>query len=42
MFALRDETEDVEFSTNETKYRSDNSTLSFYNTYTFLFDKYFL
>ena len=32
-FALRDETEDVEVSTNGTKYKSDNSTLSFYNTW---------
>jgi len=32
-FALRDETEDVEVSTDGTEYRSDNSTLSFYNTW---------
>jgi len=32
-FALRDETEDVEVSTNGTKYKSDNSTLLFYNTW---------
>jgi len=32
-FALRDETEDVEVGTNGTKYKSDNSTLSFYNTW---------
>jgi uncharacterized protein YhjY with autotransporter beta-barrel domain len=32
-FALRDETEDVKVSTNGTKYKSDNSTLSFYNTW---------
>ena len=32
-FALRDETEDVTISGNGTKFKSDNSTLSFYNTW---------
>ena len=32
-FALRDETEDVTISGDGTKYKSDNSTLSFYNTW---------
>jgi len=32
-FALRDEVEDVTISGDGTKYKSDNSTLSFYNTW---------
>ena len=32
-FALRDETEDVTISGDGTKFKSDNSTLSFYNTW---------
>ena len=32
-FALRDEVEDVTISVDGTKYKSDNSTLSFYNTW---------
>ena len=32
-FALRDETEDVTISVDGTKFKSDNSTLSFYNTW---------